>query len=670
MEPSIGNENYKIGKPSLWARQFTDDEIKSFVVDSEFSRKWLNEGRDFCYLLDKVVYASQEEVSEYCCVIYTLNESANLDKASIYEVNLDENEEYVIHRISVIREGQLIDKIPDLKIKEFDDENNSGGGVISSAKKINITIKDLRLYDVLILEDTKRKILTDKDFIKKEFFRYIWVSPDLYWAYGQYKFTFINECEKTVEVKKNYFRNKENTLESNQIVSINKGEKYEFYHTDYLNSVDSSRQIFPFIDLSTQSTWQELSNYIYPFYKEVYEKKKLEEYAPELVEKLNLLDNKDKQLQFAIDYVQNNINYIFNAVDMNGHKPQEPEITYFTKQGDCKAKCVLLKNILDYLDIESSVILINYNVDFYFRNYLPSLLTFNHVIVKVNYKGEEYFIDATTRDEYGTIENRGFLYFKYYLEINPDQDLKTRTSHKFKKYCIEETVEFKVSQNKGNIIINTKYWGNRANMMRKYFKNTNKREVIDSWNNFLFYTLNYVNDRKGTDPRKIFTTASIDIINDDKDANEFKICYQSDIADPYYVNSKNNRFLMYFDYNIVKNQVRDYVHEDIPFWIGADSEKYEISIETDVKIDTKEKYTIQEVEIHNKYLDYTCKKNIRKNGGTVTIESNVVTNLELKPDEFESYRKDHETIADSNFGLGLDIVNQGFMNGLFSLFKK
>ena len=66
------------------------------------------------------------------------------------------------------------------------------------------------------------------------------------------------------------------------------------------------------------------------------------------VEKLDAITNKDEQLQFAIDYVQNHVYYVFNADEMNGHKPQEPSITYQNKQGDCKAKCVLLKVILGF----------------------------------------------------------------------------------------------------------------------------------------------------------------------------------------------------------------------------------------------------------------------------------------------------------------------------------
>src|SRR5690554_5897618 len=97
--------------------------------------------------------------------------------------------------------------------------------------------------------------------------------------------------------------------------------------------------------------------------------------------------------------------------------------------------------------------------------------------------------------------------------------------------------------------------------MRNYFRNTNKREILDSWNNSLFYTLNYCNDRNGKDFREVFKDATIDIVQDDKVNNEFTILYQATIEQPYFMDQKGNRFLMYFDRNLLKNGLRDFQHK-------------------------------------------------------------------------------------------------------------
>lgn len=202
MENLIQSENYKIQKPAEWATNTNDNQLIEYIKESDFASKQIDEGRDYCYFLDKIYYTSDAENSEYACVAYTLNEPANLENASVMDVVVEENETYIIHRISVLREGVLVDKIPDTKIKVLDSENQSDGGVLSSNKKINITIKDLRLYDVLIMEDSRVKVFTERDFLRKEFSKFVWVSPSTYWAYGSYNFTFINDRKKRVAYKK------------------------------------------------------------------------------------------------------------------------------------------------------------------------------------------------------------------------------------------------------------------------------------------------------------------------------------------------------------------------------------------------------------------------------------------------------------------------------------
>ena len=670
MDNQVVTENYKIEKSSSWAGNIEDQELIERIKDSDFAKKQIDEGRDYCYFLDKKYYTSNTENSEYICMAYTLNEPSNLERASVMDIVVEENEIYNIHRISVLRDGVLIDKIPDMKIKVLDSENQSSGGILSSNKKINITIKDLRLYDVLILEDSRIKAFTDRDFLRKEFSKHVWVSPDNYWAYGSFKFTFINDREQKIAYKKSFFRDEKGDVLAPEISYLNKGERFIFEEKNYINPVDANREVFPYIDFATDSGWKELSNYISPIYEEIFNTDSLPEYAPNLIEKLNLIPDIDEKIQLAIEYVQNNIYYIFNADEMNGHKPQEPAITYENKQGDCKAKSVLLKVILDYIGVDSSIVLVNFHTDFYIKYYLPSLLTFNHVIVKINHKGEEYFVDATIRDEFGLLENRGFIYFMHYLEVKPDQELKGRKPYKFPYYCIDEKVEFNAKGTTGNLVLNTTYKGNRANAMRRYFKNTNKREVVDSWNNFLFYSLNYSGDRNGTDVRNIFKDASIDIISDDRKLNEFKIQYKSTIENPYFTDPKKNRFLMYFDRNVVKASARDFMHKDVTFWHNFDSEKYEINLYTDQKIDMEEKYTVQESAIQNPYFDFTSRKKITKNGATVNIDYKPLVNLEIPQSEFEKFRTDHHTIADSNFGLGIDIIEPGLMNKLKFSFKK
>ena len=662
------NELYRFVAAGDWTNSLSDSQIIELLVDTDFSREQTDEGRDYCYFLHKYSKVDDDTTSDYALMAYSLTQPENLERASMYDMVLEENEFFNIHRISVYRNGVLIDKTGDTTIKVLDNESNSNRGIISSSKKLNFSIKDLHLDDILVLEDTRTKVFTEKEFLRKDFTKYIYVTPDTYWAYGKYHFKFINNRNKRVAYKNVFFRDEEGNVLPSEVKYLEQGEAFEVLKNDYINSVDPNREIFPFVDLATDSTWKELSNYIYPLYEEVF-KAQLTDFAPDLVAKLDAMATLDEKLQYAIEFVQNNIYYVYNADEMNGHKPQAPAITYQNKQGDCKAKCVLLKAVLNYIGVESSVVLVNYNSDFYLKYYLPSLLSFNHVIVKINYEGKEYFIDATARNEYGKLERRAVLSFCYFMDILPDQELQKRTPIKYDHFCIDEKIDLEVKEGKGKIELLSTYRYNRANSMRNYFKSSNKNERMDNWNSSLYYALNYVNDRKGKDFRDIFKDATLQIVKDDKTENEIVVKYEATIEQPYFVDPEGKRFLMYFDGSVIKNGIREHQHSDASFWHNYDSERYEISLKTDENINTKEKYTVQECDIENEYFTHKTKKFITKNSGKVIVEYNPLVNVEIPLDKLEPVREDYHIMADSNFGIGIDIVEKGLLNSLKRLFK-
>jgi hypothetical protein len=289
--------------------------------------------------------------------------------------------------------------------------------------------------------------------------------------------------------------------------------------------------------------------------------------------------------------------------------------------------------------------------------------------VKINYKGKEYFVDATARNEFGRLEKRAVISFCHFMEILPNQELQVRKPTYFDDFCIDERITLEAKGNIGKIQLLTTYRYNRANSMRSYFKSSNKNERLDSWNNSLFYALNYVNDRKGKDFREIFKDATLQIVKDDKVENEFVVKYEATIEQPYFVDSEGRRFLMYYDGSVLKNSIREHQHSDASFWHNFDSERYEIELKTDENIDTKEKYTVQECDIKNEYFTHKTQKFITKNSGKVIVEYNPLTNIELPLHKLEPIREDYHTMADSNFGIGIDVVEKGFLNSLKRLFK-
>lgn len=658
MHTTITEEKYIITPPEFWTEAIDDATLTAKVKDTDFTTELLDKGKEVCYYLDRKNRTTNDCNEEYVLMAYTLTQPGTLDRASIVEEILEEHEVLKIHRIGVFRNGGYIDKTEDLKIKVLDHEDQSDGGVINSSKKVNITIKDLRLYDVVVLEHTKTVQFTDKDIIRKRYYKNVWVTPDVYWHYVSYNFALINERAETIIARKTYFRDANNEVLAPTDIRIAPGERFTVNYEEYNNPVDASRQVYAYVDFATEATWTSIMDFVVPMYEVVAKEDDLRDYAPDLISSLEALPSLDHKIAYAIEYVQNHIKYIYNEEEMHGHKPQAPKITFINKQGDCKAKCMLLKVILDYLNVDNNIVLVNFNTDYYHQFYLPSPLNFNHVIVKIDYQGSEYFIDATARDEYGLLPNRTVLNFKHYLPISSGATLQARPAYQYQLNTLDEVVHFDVKEGVGQIKVITTYRQVRANNMRRTFKNTHERELLDSWYNYLFYALSFSENKNEDEKRSCFKNASLKIVQDNKELNEFVVEFNAELPEPYYINKEGNKFLMYYDNNVVKSGMKDFIHEDFTYWHGLDSERYEIHISSDKPINLEDEYTKREFKVDNPYFKYEMKKKLDKHQVSVFIKYDPVSNTEIPKDAMAQLKSDYKSVGDSNYGVGVGFIEE------------
>ena len=665
----VFEEKYRIGEAADWAGALSKAEILARIVESDFSQQQYEEGKDFCYFLQKVHYTDDTQIGDYNCMAYTVQQPGTLEFASVNEFLLYPGEQMIFHRIAVLRDGVWIDKLPDTKFKVLDHEGQSISGTIHSAKKVHIRVSDVRLYDILIIADTRLVTFTEKDFLRKELTKHVWTAPDVYWAYGSYSFSFVNQRRKAVAYKKQYFRDAQQELLPVEEGQVAPGETFSLAFEQYINSVDINREIAPFIDFATAYRYEELLEFLIPHYEEALQRQALGEYAPDLVAKLDAQEDMAAKIQFAIEFAQSHIRYLYNEEEMHGHKPQEPAITYKYKQGDCKAKVILLKAMLDYLGVESSVLLVNLQADIYLQRYLPSLLNFNHVILKIHWEGQDYFVDATLTDEYGSLENRGQVNFQNYLEVKRGCTLQERPAYRSPNFAVDEEITLDVQGELGTIRIETTYRYGRANTARRYMKATNKQAIIDSTNNFVYRCMDF--DEKEHDKRVIFKDATSKVLSDDKVSNTITILYTATVDQPYFIGADRRKYLRFYDGNVVKRDVADYLFKDVGYWHAFDSERYRISIRTDQAIDTQDVHSMREMEVTYDLFTYSLKKKLEKFEAQAEICYRPQAYVEVPVAELPKLREEYLSIGrTSAYGLGVVLERPSLwkrVKGLFAL---
>ncbi|MBN8808667.1 MAG: DUF3857 domain-containing protein [Sphingomonas sp.] len=98
----------------------------------------------------------------------------------------------------------------------------------------------------------------------------------------------------------------------------------------------------------------------------------------------------------ALALVQNQVRYLFVGLNDGGYVPAAAEQTWQRRYGDCKGKTVLLLSLLHALGIEAQPVLVNTTaIGDAVPRYLPAAGLFNHVLVRATIGGRAYWLDGT-----------------------------------------------------------------------------------------------------------------------------------------------------------------------------------------------------------------------------------------------------------------------------------
>lgn len=108
----------------------------------------------------------------------------------------------------------------------------------------------------------------------------------------------------------------------------------------------------------------------------------------------------------ALQFVQDEIRYLFNGMAGGNYVPQSPDLTWSLRYGDCKAKTLLLLAILHDMGVEAEAVLAHTQMGDFVSRRLPSAAAFDHVIVRAEIDGRSLWLDGTrTGDRLADIDD-------------------------------------------------------------------------------------------------------------------------------------------------------------------------------------------------------------------------------------------------------------------------
>jgi transglutaminase-like putative cysteine protease len=166
-------------------------------------------------------------------------------------------------------------------------------------------------------------------------------------------------------------------------------------------STDALAPEWPTLYVSEFQSWQDVVAWALPLYqqpavltpplRQLVEKWQKDSSAPEL------------RLLAALRFVQDEIRYLGIEIGPHSHQPHAPALVLARRYGDCKDKALLLCTLLKALGIAAQPALVN--TEFYEQVSAlpPSPYAFDHVIVRAQLNGKEYWFDATSSLQRGSL---------------------------------------------------------------------------------------------------------------------------------------------------------------------------------------------------------------------------------------------------------------------------
>lgn len=150
------------------------------------------------------------------------------------------------------------------------------------------------------------------------------------------------------------------------------------------------------IEYSDFETWRALSARFHHLYEKASRLPKDSDVKQEAKQIAETHSSDLERTKAALELVQQQVRYIYVGLDGGNIKPATADDTWQRRYGDCKGKSVLLVALLRELGIKAELVLVNNSgIDDGFDSRLPNPALFNHILLRMEIEGTQYWLDPT-----------------------------------------------------------------------------------------------------------------------------------------------------------------------------------------------------------------------------------------------------------------------------------
>lgn len=433
-----------------------------------------------------------DEPEHYTRVVVRLQgQSAISDYGSVQLPVATGFERLYLHGITLWRGGEAHDRLTNARITVLHREARLEEGLVDEIRTVLVVLEDLRVGDELDIAYSRtginpglgglfaRRLSIARQAPVLE--RMIRVhAPEVSFPYAR-------------EIGAPILRHRQHIAD---------GIRTDHWHGDRLPAVihdpeaPAWHEIEGHFELSAAADWREVAQWAAPLYRPVRPEGEL----AALVERLRReFADPERRLLAALRFVQDEIRYTGLSIDEHWYVPHAADRVLARRYGDCKDKTLLLLTLLDALGFRAEAVLVHSQLQAQIERLLPSPYAFDHVIVRVGFGEQWYWIDPTAELQRGRLAHLAQADFGFGLVLNGSSSGLTRMpdpQSDMPDVDIRETIDLRDPAGglaeTGTLIIVTEYRRRQADRVRRMFARGSRNEIGRSYLNFLLRYYDHV----------------------------------------------------------------------------------------------------------------------------------------------------------------------------------
>ncbi len=442
----------------------------------------------FYFLLaDDQDRVNTEGIERYRRTFEHVLDASRLEDASLIVHELDSShEQLIIHRLGIIRDGRYHDVLDPENISVLQREAELERHITNQRYTVSLSIDDLRVGDIIDYASTVVTLRSDHPLQGRHYRSRILLS----WGCPVRLQTIrlVNEAETALRVQECRYRDGQFSWQETRVAP---GSLFEMTLNDPpLARIDDAAPDWFWPDhlwAATDARWEELSVYLHSTYRQ---HDVLQDEIALDAEIVGESEDLQQRILAAIDFVQNKIRYKGEHQGMFSHLPRPAAEALKKRSGDCKDKSNLLRAILARLGVPASLVLVDTRRGQVLPSVPPSLYHFDHMIVRLNWQGRDYFIDPTVKKQAGDLDHRAIPDHAHGLPLtDPGEGLCPIPRDLSRDvYLLLHRYDFSGSDESSySLEVLREYHYHRADNMRFHFQ-SNSRNKLEQ--DFLGYALN------------------------------------------------------------------------------------------------------------------------------------------------------------------------------------